>query len=421
MHKKTAKTQRNSSSRMTIRQSYGAAEQHQNRMRSSVSWELDTGESSWSEDLGDVTTRRVLEQWRALESVLYDEENPQVPPGTSLYDECVQWRSQLPHLRIVGTGYENPGLTVGSNHVASSAPLAIRERSEQMNGSANASMNYDNHLSMRMSELSCHTTPNFRQAKEQVLDHIVEFICKELAEIEAEREAEDRLSDNFEEFLKITPAPTCTGKNPLNSNNFYYKIDSVDASASKDRERELQSGRNKLGMVFNERVIVSPVPFVVTSRESFSTLRTTPIQFFRDDHRVPSNDRLGSKHENGKRKFSLTRKTHLVPRVQAPWNTSVLPAIYPKNVRLTPIDTSRLPSSKRRQSKTADSINMRCSRNSLSPISRSVQPNSPRNRNHNLMEQLEIRGSHIVVQAPSFVDKMKTRRKLSQAKRHEDD
>lgn len=133
------------------------------------------------------------------------------------------------------------------------------------------------------------------------MDHIVEFICKELAEIEAEREAEDRLSDNFDEFLKITPAPTCTGKNPLNSNNFYYKIDSVDVSASKDkdtrnkdRERELQSGRNKLGMVFNERVIVSPVPFVVTARESFSTLRTTPIQFFKEDHRVPCNGRSGT-------------------------------------------------------------------------------------------------------------------------------
>lgn len=140
---------------MTIRQSSGfsssnGAEQQLNRMRSSVSFELDTDQSSWSEDVGDVPARRVLEQWRALESVLYNEENPQVPPGTSLYDECVQWRSQLPHLRILGTGYDNPGLTVLSNHIAS-APHAIRERSAQRNASANVSMNYDQHLSARMS------------------------------------------------------------------------------------------------------------------------------------------------------------------------------------------------------------------------------------------------------------------------------
>lgn len=141
---------------MTIRQSSGfsssnGAEQQNGRMRSSVSWELDTDQSSWSEDVGDLPARRVLEQWRALESVLYDEENSQVPPGTSLYDECLQWRSQLPHLRIIGTGYDNPGVTVGSNKHVASAPLVIRERSAQRNGSASVSMNYDQHLSMRMS------------------------------------------------------------------------------------------------------------------------------------------------------------------------------------------------------------------------------------------------------------------------------
>ena len=114
-----------------------------------------------------------------------------------------------------------------------------------------------------------------------MLDHIVAYICKELAEIEAEKRAEAELSDNFDEFLKIAPAPTTTGKNPLASNNFYYNVESVDSPARKEKERtvERQTGRNKLGTVFSERVIVSPVPYVVTTRESFCTLRKTPIQY----------------------------------------------------------------------------------------------------------------------------------------------
>ena len=121
---------------------------------------------------------------------------------------------------------------------------------------------------------------SLRQAKEQVVEYIVAFLCKELAEIEAEKEAEF-LSDNLEEYLKVAPAPTTTGKNPLVSNNFFYPAQ--DASAAEAPvKKESRVERNKLGTVFNQRIIVSPVPYVSTTRESFSTLRKTPILFVDD-------------------------------------------------------------------------------------------------------------------------------------------
>lgn len=106
-----------------------------------------------------------------------------------------------------------------------------------------------------------------------------------MAEIEAEKIAEeqdDDLNKNFDECLKIAPAPTTIGKNPLVSNNFYYNVDNLATRPSENKEKDKEKDssrtrRHKLGTVFNERIIVSPVPFVATTRESFSTLCKTPI------------------------------------------------------------------------------------------------------------------------------------------------
>lgn len=46
-----------------------------------------------------------------------------------------------------------------------------------------------------------------------------------------------------------------------------------------DKLSRPQTSRNKLGTVFNEKIVVSPVPYVLSTRESFSTVKTTPIKF----------------------------------------------------------------------------------------------------------------------------------------------
>ena len=54
--------------------------------------------------------------------------------------------------------------------------------------------------------------------------------------------------------------------------------DCMNQIVEQERLYTPQQGRNKSGMVFNEKVVVSPVPFIRTTRESFSTLKTAPIQ-----------------------------------------------------------------------------------------------------------------------------------------------
>lgn len=46
-----------------------------------------------------------------------------------------------------------------------------------------------------------------------------------------------------------------------------------------DKFSRPHTSRNKLGTVFNEKIVVSPVPYVLSTRESFSTVKTTPIKF----------------------------------------------------------------------------------------------------------------------------------------------
>ncbi|KAJ8670687.1 hypothetical protein QAD02_001946 [Eretmocerus hayati] len=383
---------------------------------------------SWSEQEAEAAaTQRSLEQWARVERTLFDEED-QLPVGCPLADECLQWRGQLPHLRIVGScslvGPESP---TGPTTPARRRTNVVSAASSSF-ASPQAGDNLDpGILCSGESSLVSLNQQSRKKAKEEVLDYIVEFISKELAEIAAEKEAED-LSDNLDEFLKITPAPTEAGKNPIVSNRLYFNIESADSptkpdiKANGDDEREDQIRRNKMGTIFNERIIVSPVPFIITTRESFSTLKQTPIQYLGDSFNR-EDVITGTKRDSTQRKSSLARKTPLVttPQVHGSWNTQAYPEVWPKNIKLTPIDTSRLPSSKKRTSKTADSVPPRRSRNSLSPISHSTRALSPghsaRSRD-NPLDGLEIRGSQIVAQVQRINGKP-ARTKLIRAKRVE--
>lgn len=56
--------------------------------------------SSWPEDIEEAATRKVFDLWYIVERTLYNEDD-QVPLG-NIMDECIQWRTQIPHLRLVG-------------------------------------------------------------------------------------------------------------------------------------------------------------------------------------------------------------------------------------------------------------------------------------------------------------------------------
>jgi len=68
------------------------------------------------------------------------------------------------------------------------------------------------------------------------------------------------------------------------------KDDAEDNDSLKSKEQLCTPhiGRNKLGTIFNERIVVSPVPFTVSTRESFSTLKTIPIKFMNENLEMSS-------------------------------------------------------------------------------------------------------------------------------------
>lgn len=171
---------------------------------------------------------------------------------------------------------------------------------------------------------------------EQVLDRLLEYIMIELEkEMDEDNIANENNNDdsksvdkkpleNLDQVLRITPAPTYSGRrlnvskssksnSRKSSANLFesfeltertdtalralrnakdadygivdydYDVDDEDEEEDDDDEdpdrTDAKHGRNKLGTVFNNKIVVSPVPFAVTTRESFCTLKTTPIKY----------------------------------------------------------------------------------------------------------------------------------------------
>lgn len=55
---------------------------------------------SWSQEVESVATQKLEEQWATVERTLYEEDDQLLQE--SVLNECVQWRTQIPYLRIVG-------------------------------------------------------------------------------------------------------------------------------------------------------------------------------------------------------------------------------------------------------------------------------------------------------------------------------
>lgn len=73
--------------------------------------------------------------------------------------------------------------------------------------------------------------------------------------------------------------------NPMNNDKIRNQ---KDESTTENKLLRPHTSRNKLGTVFNEKVVVSPVPYVLSTRESFSTVKTTPIKFMAQSLEVSS-------------------------------------------------------------------------------------------------------------------------------------
>lgn len=55
---------------------------------------------SWSQEVESVATQKLEEQWVTVERIFYEEDNQLLKE--SILDECMQWKTQIPYLRIIG-------------------------------------------------------------------------------------------------------------------------------------------------------------------------------------------------------------------------------------------------------------------------------------------------------------------------------
>lgn len=72
----------------------------------STDWNSNATDIFCSSEIENIATRKVMQQWETIENTLY-EDGEQVSQ-TAVLEECTQWKTQIPHLRIIG---KNPFLS----------------------------------------------------------------------------------------------------------------------------------------------------------------------------------------------------------------------------------------------------------------------------------------------------------------------
>ncbi|XP_011303187.1 uncharacterized protein [Fopius arisanus] len=377
--------------------------------------------SSWPEDIEEVATRKVLDLWSAVERTLYKEDDEDVnsTQGT-VTEECIQWRTQVPHLRVIGKKMNIPVVDEDGEICVTELPRRLRGRDEE---------------TMANEKKKPTSSKGNKDLKEKIIDLLVDYIMDEVEKADLPSDA----SKDLDDVLRITPAPTYSGRKTLKSRNLsnssrnrsanriksfeltelipdskaFKKITENAKNAIDDNNEDeddassvdtSQLGRNKLGTVFNKKIVVSPVPFAVTTRESFCTLRTTPIKYAGHlleltPHGFYRNMSSASKITSAKH----STLSKLPQRHSSAWQTPVSRSACPKNIRLAPIDPSRLPSSNKNSRSVAPSgvVPPQRPKNSLSPIPRALKAASADNFTS---EMLEIQGRQITQSAkPNFI------------------
>ncbi|XP_076763824.1 uncharacterized protein LOC143431155 [Xylocopa sonorina] len=406
-----------------------------------------------STEIETIATRKVVQQWELVENTLY--EDGEEVTRAAVLEECVQWRTQIPHLRVIG---KNPFIPLKINHrdlSINSNRLGniVDSRNDDALSEYSGSLKERKHLSKHRLE---------KNPEDEIFDTLYEYVISELF---PNKENEiDSFRDDFNDALKICTAPIHSSKSSANStrlnwseeviplenkfsNNgnkavedrtlpaeqifsqgihkkYDYSIRSngrmrneKDESTVEDEVfRPHTSGRNKLGTVFKEKIVVSSVPYVLSTKESFSTIKTTPIQFMAQSYSLEVSAFQGMSRtvrclkNSGKQSSSAKMSSY-----QSAWHAPVSPAVWPKNIKLAPLDNSRLPSGKNRSLISSSMTLPRNLRKPLSPISRPTVPVSAQiNQNGNNTEGLEIQGRHITLgQSPKSsapaIDKRKRR------------
>ncbi|KAL2725601.1 hypothetical protein V1478_008274 [Vespula squamosa] len=417
------------------------------RITSPTSWDQTSISTSisWPEEMENVATEKLLQQWDAIEKVLYNETDNL--SNNEILEECTQWKMQIPHLRIIGKGLFDKSICKSTDCSADK-----REVQKPFDHCVSPKLSVEHYQVTKDINESSNNTKN-KRLKEDIFNIILEYINAQLFPVK--NDDTDTLDSTLDKVLKITPAPMCRNRTFTKSSKSirsdekilyhdHFEGDSLDLSNIKQHEQNIsdkskpeiikrnkhsserrkehsisaskvksfrkigsdinsekerlytaQQSRNKLGTVFNEKIVVSPVPFAVSTRESFSTLKTIPIRFMGQALEISTSQ--GSARNSFSNIKPLWKSNSIrIPDTHSAWQAPVSPAVWPKNLRLAPIDTSRLPSSKNRSSSlVASPAVLQRSIKPLSPISRSIMPSTAKIIRDKNNDVLEIQGKHI--------------------------
>ncbi|EGI65647.1 hypothetical protein G5I_05746 [Acromyrmex echinatior] len=364
---------------------------------------------SWSQEMENVVTQKLEEQWTAVERTFYEEDTQMLKD--SILDECTQWKTQIPYLRIVG---KNP--TCGSNSTQRDIGSSSK-KTKRLDDLQNDEVFIERNLSMKEGEDSMQYKLN--KAKfEDVLDMMMEYVISEL--FPNEKDETDSLHDDLTDALRIAPAPV-HGRNSSKNSKANWTEEAISPNYIEnksisirnrllDTESSLQTIKNDA----NLQGIQNPVPFTVSTRESFSTVKTIPIKFMNEDLEISSAQ--GLSRNIGFQSFAKKSGAFLRnPNIHSAWQASVSPTVWPKNIRLAPLDTSKLPNSKNRSLAPSPAV-QHCNRKSLSPISRPMIPKSAHLTRDCSINFLEIQGKHIIPNWDYSPKVAKNKKKKTQTK-----
>lgn len=223
---------------------------------------------SWSQEVENTATQQLEEQWANVEKTLYEEEDDQLVQG-SVLDECIQWRTQIPFLRIIGKNPAQNNLCTNNSstkHDIGSNDERIKRFDNLQNDKA--SMEHNQHATKVRNikfSLACtickmylyfyiivmfsylqegedSTQYKLNIAKfEAILDILMEHV---IAEVIPNKENDtDSLCESLSDALKIAPAPVHANRNSSRNSKTNWTEEAISPNYIENKSLSI---RNRL-------------------------------------------------------------------------------------------------------------------------------------------------------------------------------
>lgn len=209
---------------------------------------------SWSQEMENVATQKLEEQWATVERTFYEEDDQLLQE--SVFDECIQWRMQIPYLRIVGRNpacnSNNTQRDVGSSDKRTkrsdsqtSEAFAERKLSMKVKGEASfwcAIHNLCIYIVFLYYSQEGEDSVQYKLNKakfEDVLDMMMEYVVSEL--FPNEKSDTDSLRDDLSDALRIAPAPVHDNRNSSRNSKANWTEEAISPNYIENKSLSIRS------------------------------------------------------------------------------------------------------------------------------------------------------------------------------------